>query len=200
MEAILSDRWKPESGDAENNARAVSQRKTLAIFATTFLFVSTLVLAYAVMDPFTVNAQTKVLDKQVQVEDFTRIERDVTALTNRVSQLEQANATLGQEVGLLTNQNGVLSQIIQQIRSIKGEAESMRQEVFGAIMEPPSLREDMVGGDTLSEVSMAAPRARHLVVTPREKVSPETTEKTAKKGLATDDLAKFTDEHGGKGQ
>ena len=200
MEAILSDRWKPDSCDAENNGPAISQRKTLALFAAAFLFALILVTAYTIVYPHTVNAQTKVLDQQVQVADFTRIERDVTALTNRIFQLEQANASLGQEVGLLTNQNGVLSQIIQRIRSIKGEAESMRQEVFGAIMEPPSLREDMVGGDTLSEVSMAAPRARHLVVTPRVKASAETKEKTATKGSGTERLAKFTDEDDGKGE
>ena len=169
MEATYSDRWSRDTQKIPRKTPAISRRKAFTILAGMGLFALGTAFSFVLMSPTSADAKSQSLKTQGKVANLTRIERNMTVLTNRVTQLEQANASLGQEVGLLTSRNGVLSGIIQQIRSIKGETQYMRRDVFGAVEEQPSLREDMAAGGDLSNASIAAPRARHFIVTPRSK-------------------------------
>ena len=169
MEATFSDRWSRDTQKIPRRTPEISQRNASTILAAMGLFALGTTFSFFLMNSSFADAKSQSLETQGKVADLTRIERNMTVLTNRVAQLEQANASLGQEVGLLTSRNGVLSGIIQQIRSIKGETQYMRRDVFGAAKEQQSLRDDMAAGDDLGNTAMAAPRARHLIVTPRAK-------------------------------
>ena len=172
MEVRFSNRWGESPADVNSHMMSLAKRTLVIALAATVLFAAGVAVTYLALNPALAKVDSPGTTIVDQSDELNRIQRDMAELTNRVFRMEQDNAALREEGYVLTSENGVLAGIIKQLRLVRGEAEFMRRGVLATGSEPPSVRDNPGDGDDYrSDVAMAAPRARHLVVTPSVKPS-----------------------------
>ena len=170
MEATSSDRWSPSDKNTIVSSNGYSSRKVACLLVAVSLLSAGATYTSHLVRPSAAIAAESSDDDSAYRRDLTEVQRELVATMNRVTLLERTNDRLVQELRLLTGREGVLAGVIGQIRDLKGQNEFLRRDILGVGDE--SVAGGMEGSELLTDVAMPSPRARHLIVTPREPALP----------------------------
>ena len=170
MEAKSSDRWSSSDKHTTVSSHGYSGGKVACLLVIVSLLSGGAAYTFHLARPSAAVAAENSDEASSSRKELIQVQRDLVATMNRVTSLERTNDQLVQEISLLTGREGVLAGVISQIRELKGQNEFLHRDILGAGDE--SVAGGMEGSEFVTDVAMPSPRARHLVVTPREPALP----------------------------